>query len=88
MVEKKRIVSCFARFFAIFAAELFLSREMYKICSLVILFLVSTFAMANPISQQQALRKAQDFAEKRLRISNSGKLRLAHVGKAKDCVGD
>ncbi len=60
---------------------------MYKICSLVILFLVSTFAMANPISQQQALRKAQDFAEKRLRISNSGKLRLAHVGKAKEQAG-
>lgn len=87
MVEKKRIVSCFARFFANFAAELFLSREMYKICSLAILFLVSTFAMANPISQQQALRKAQDFAEKRLRISNSGKLRLAHVGKAKEQAG-
>lgn len=87
MVEKKRIVSCFARFFANFAAELFLSREMYKICSLVILFLVSTFALANPISQQQALRKAQDFAEKRLRISNSGKLRLVHVEKAKEQAG-
>ena len=60
---------------------------MYKICSLVILFLVSTFALANPISQQQALRKAQDFAEKRLRISNSGKLRLVHVEKAKEQAG-
>ncbi len=60
---------------------------MYRICSLVILFLVSTLAMANPISQQQALRKAQVFAEKRMRISNSGELRLAHVGKAKEQAG-
>lgn len=53
---------------------------MNRFFSLAILFLLSNLSLANPITQQQALRKANDFATKRMR-SATGQLRLAHVGR-------
>ena len=59
---------------------------MNRICCMAIAFFVCLLAMANPISQQQALRKAQDFAGKRMRLS-SGQLKLAHVGQKDGVAG-
>ena len=59
---------------------------MNRICCMDIAFFVCLLAMANPISQQQALRKAQDFAGKRMRLS-SGQLKLAHVGQKDGVAG-
>ncbi|MBO4658701.1 MAG: C10 family peptidase [Prevotella sp.] len=52
---------------------------MNRICCVAIAIWASLFAMANPVTQLQALRKAQDFAGQHLRLT-SGQMKLAHVG--------
>ena len=55
--------------------------EKNRICSWVVLFMVSLLTTANPITHLQALRKAQDFVGKRMHV-DSRQMKLAHVGES------